>query len=118
HFARGDVANRATLDEQQLRRAMTIDLVACAARGPNLADVQGALAEGAHVLQLEARVVCRKPAEAAGIYDDRLLVARRWILDVTPIDVLPNRFVAVLANDAAVGRAARKDAAVELSEVV
>src|SRR5258708_6132630 len=96
---------------------MPIDLVARAARRTNLADVHGALAEGRHVLQLEAGVMRRKPSEAVGMNDDRLFVARWRILDGASVDVLPNRFVAILADDAAVGGRAREDSAVESTEV-
>src|SRR5208282_3830034 len=110
-------ANRAALDKQQLGRPMTIDAVARAARGADLTDVHGALAEGGHVLQLEAGIARLNPSEAVGINDHRLLVARWRILDGAPVDVFPNRLVAVLVNDAAVGSAARKDSAVELAKV-
>src|SRR5580704_743822 len=113
HLARPDVSNRAALDEQQLGRSMPIDLVPRSARRTNLPDVYGALAERRHVLKLEAGVVRREPSEAVGIYDDRLFIAGRRILDGMPVDVLPDCLVAVLANDAAVGGRASKDAAVE-----
>src|SRR5690349_4056929 len=91
--------------------------MACSAPSANLSDIYRALAEGAEMLQLKARFADRNPSEVFRMYHDRFFVARGRILNLTAVDVLPNRFITVRALDAAVARLASEDATVKFSEI-
>src|SRR5208282_60902 len=104
-------------EEQQFRRGRrTPHSMLCAASAADEAEFKAAFAKSAQPLYLEP-VADAHPDEVAWEHHDRFFEPWRRILDLAAHHVLPHRFVAVLANRAALRRRSREYPVIEISVI-